>query len=110
MRLDGSAVVGADIDVDAKHFAARDFRIEFLARLNSFTHIQHGQQGGAEDERAAVGDAGFDDEIGLDLPDQFLHGDHVNGRLDNWPTHAFKVIHVSILERLNHPVMRKLMP
>jgi len=48
-------------------------------RLDGVAHIQLRQYGSAENQRATVGNAGFDDEIGLDLPDQFLHGYHILG-------------------------------
>ena len=35
------------------------------------------------DERAAMRDPGFDDDVGLNRVDGFLHADHIVGQLDN---------------------------
>jgi hypothetical protein len=45
---------------------------------------KNGQHGYAHDERPALSDAGFDDEVRFDLPDKFLYDHHVLGILNYW--------------------------
>ena len=83
VRLDSGTVMGANINVNAQHLAAGDFRVEYLAGFDGVAHIQQRQQRGAKNERTAVGNPGFNDQVRLNLPNQFLHGHHILGILDN---------------------------
>lgn len=48
--LDGGAVVGADVDVEAEDAAARCFRVEQNALLGRFAVVKQGEHRGAEDQ------------------------------------------------------------
>ena len=50
MRLDGRAVVRADVDVDAEHPALRDARIERRTGLDGVADVEQRQHRGAEDQ------------------------------------------------------------
>jgi len=89
---DGGAVMGADVDVDAEHAPLGVCWVQWRALLHRVAVVQQREHGGAEDQRAAVGDAGFDDEVWLDLPDEFLHRPYIVRNLNCWPTHPSKVI------------------
>ncbi len=78
MRLDGAAIVRADLDVDADHAAAA-----------------HGlEEAGVEDERSAVGDARLDDDVGLHPVDHLLDAQHVLGKLDDGAAHPAERVDV----------------
>jgi len=81
--FNSSAVVGTDINVNAQHLTFGVLGVERGAGLDRFAHVEQGKHGCAQDQRTAVGDARFDDQVGLDLPDQFLHGNHVLRVLDD---------------------------
>jgi hypothetical protein len=98
MGFDRRAVVGADVDVDAQH--------PCIGRTAAGgVELQHG---GRENERAAVGDARLDDQLGLRGPDDLLHGHHVLGVLDDGPAQPFEVVGVLALVGLVHPGARGL--
>ena len=78
VRFDGGAVVRPDLDVDADH----------PALLHGFA------EGGVEDQRAAMGDAGLDDDVRLHPVDDFLDTHHVFGKLDDWPAHPGEAVDV----------------
>ena len=63
MRFDACAVVRTDLEIDADHPALTE-RLE-QARI--------------VDQRAPMGDAGFDDHVGLGRKNGFLDADHVVG-------------------------------
>ena len=82
------AVVGADIDIDAEHLA-----------------VSHQlAQRGVVDQRAAMRDAGFDDQVRSHVPQDFLHGDHVLRVLDDRPAHPSEIIGVLGVDRITHEV------
>ena len=81
--FDGGAVVGPDVNIDTQHFALRVSGVKHGARFNGVTQIKLRQHRSTEDQRTPMCDAGFDDQVWLDLPDEFLNGDHVLGILDD---------------------------
>jgi hypothetical protein len=61
--FDGGPVVGADVDIDADDLAVWALRVERFTLFGGVAVVQQGEHGGAEDQRAAVGDAVFDDQV-----------------------------------------------
>ena len=55
--FNGGAVVGADVDVEADDLALRACGIERAALFDGIAVLQQREHGGAEDQRAALGDA-----------------------------------------------------
>ena len=102
MSFNGGAVVGADVDIDAQHLSLRLFGLNGFAFFDRVAHIKQRQHGRAENERPAVGDPRFDDEVGLDFPDQFLHGDHVLRVLDNRPPKPREIVGILWQKGLLH--------
>ena len=51
-----------------------------------------------------MGNPGLDDEIGLDLPDQFLHGHNVLWELDDRPAHPGEMVGVLVRCRSADPI------
>ena len=68
--------------------------VEYRALLGGIAVIEQGEHGGAEDQRSAVGDAGLDDQVGLDLPDDLLYRHHVLWLLDDRAAEPGEVVGV----------------
>ena len=79
-------VVLADFDVDADHEAIAAEQLEDRRR---------------ERQRAAVGDAGLDDDLRLDSPDQLLDRDDVLRVLDDRQAEPVEVVRVAVLVELS---------
>ena len=88
MLIEGLAVVGADINVDAHDFAGG------LPRIQTFHDIQKAEYGSGQNKRAAVGNDGFQDEIRFYLRNDLLESDDVLWILNNWPCEPRKVVGV----------------
>src|SRR5687767_4579215 len=76
VRLYLLTVMCTNIYVDSQHFS-------FSNQLHKRSVIN---------KRSAMSNAGFDDEVGLHLPDNLLHSDHVLRILDDRSTHPCKVV------------------
>ena len=96
MGLDRFAIVRADVDIEPKHCgvfrSARD-RIEFEHR-------------GRKDQRPAMRNTGFDDEVGLDGPNNLLDGDNVLRVLNYRPSHPLEMIGIFGAVCAAHPRAR----
>src|SRR5438874_201576 len=51
--------------------------------------------------------AGFDDQLRLYRPDNFLHGEYVLGNLDDWASHPSKVVSVFVRSDVPYPCVRQ---
>ncbi len=96
MRVERFAVVGPYINVDADHLAPGPGRVDHLTGFSRIAVVEQRQHRRAENQRAAVGDAGLDDEVGLDLPDEFLGGDDILRVLDDRTTEPREIIRILI--------------
>ena len=103
MRRDGGAVVLPDVDIDAQDAAPGPPRIEHGAALRRVAVIQKHQQRRAQDERSAVRDACFDNQIGAAGPDHILEGDNVLRILDDGAVQPREVVTVMMNARLLPP-------
>ena len=95
MGVDGRAVVGADVDIDADHLAAAGLGIEHAARLDGVAIVEHRQHRGAHHQRTAMGDAGLDDQIGAARPDQFLDRIEILRHLDDRPAEPGEILRIA---------------
>lgn len=94
VTFNGFAVVGSDVDINSQHLATRLTRIKGCALLNGVGHVEQGEHGSAEHQRTAMGDASLNDQIWLDLPDDFLHRDDVLRILDDGAAEPFEMVGV----------------
>ena len=92
MRFDGLAIVMPNINIDTKYVAVT---------------AEHLQQRCVINQRSAVCNSGFDYEVGPDLPDNFLHGDHVLRKLNYRPTHPVEIVRVLVTCNLAQPDARQ---
>jgi len=90
--LDLAAVVAPDVDVHPHHEAVAAEDLE---------------QGRRVDQRAAVRDAGLDDEVGAHLPDELLNGEEVLRQLDDGPAEPAEVVRVAPARDLQEPGARQ---
>lgn len=86
--------VGANIDIHAQDFG-------ICGAATCGVQLEHG---GGKDQRAAVGDAGFDDQVWFYVPDDFLHGNHVLGVLDDGSAEPREMIGIFVDVGLAHPI------
>ncbi|CAK6697066.1 hypothetical protein IFHNHDMJ_02152 [Synechococcus sp. CBW1107] len=88
MLVEGFAVVGSDININADDFAGG------LPRIQPFHYIQKAEHGSGQNKRTAVGDAGFKDQIRLYLRNDFLKSNNILWILNNWSFKPVKAIRV----------------
>src|SRR6476620_8347847 len=93
--LDHGPVVTSDVDIDAQDLASGLFRIEHLSALSAIAEVEHGQHRSAEDQRAAMSDAGLNNEVGFGLPDQLADCHHVSRHLNDRASEPGKIVHVA---------------
>ena len=90
--LDLPAVVCADVDVDADHPPRGCPGIEQSAPLQGIADVQKREHRSGKDERSAVRDARFDDQVRPAPPDHFLYRQHVLRILDDGPAEPAEVV------------------
>ncbi len=77
VRLDCRAIMGANIDINPQNPPLRRSRVQHRPRLDRIAVVEHCQHCRTLNEGAAMGNAGFDDQVRLHIPDDFLKGHHV---------------------------------
>ncbi len=97
MLFDPFAVVGTDVNVDADNLSFRFARVQFFTSFGRVAKVQHSKERCRQYQRTSMCNSGFDYDIRTSGPDQFLYGNDVLRKLDDWPTEPIKIVNIPTL-------------